>query len=60
MISKKNTCHKKHSPYYSMEFIEEDGKLYVLFYNTEGEMAAKKEIPQGITIETYLEKMQKN
>ncbi|MCX5804225.1 MAG: hypothetical protein NTU69_11975 [Proteobacteria bacterium] len=48
------------SPYYSIEFIEEDGKLYVLFYNADREMVAKKEIPQGITIETYLEKMQNN
>jgi hypothetical protein len=47
-------------PYYSMSFVEKNGKLYVLFYNADGEMVAKKEIPQGITIETYLEKMQNN
>jgi hypothetical protein len=34
---------KKH---YSMEFIEEDGKTYVLFCDTEGNLVAKREIPQ--------------
>jgi len=34
------------SRYYSMEFIEEDGKLYVLFYNDKDELVAKKEIPK--------------
>ena len=33
-------------PYYAMDFIEEDGKTYVLFYDPEGNLVAKKEIPQ--------------
>ena len=36
--------------YYSMYFIEEDGKTYVLFYDPEGNLVAKREIPhQDIT-----------
>jgi hypothetical protein len=36
--------------YYSMDFIEEDGKTFVLFYDREGNLVAKREIPhQGIT-----------
>ncbi|MCX5805956.1 MAG: hypothetical protein NT010_07805 [Proteobacteria bacterium] len=38
------------SPYYSMEFIEEDGKTYVLFYNADDELVAKREMSrQDIT-----------
>ena len=43
-----------------MEFIEEDGKTYVLFYNDKDELVAKKEIPQDYTVEAYLAKMQGN
>jgi hypothetical protein len=33
--------------YYSMQFIEDkDGRTYVLFYDTEGDLAAKREILQ--------------
>ena len=37
--------------YYSMQFIEDkDGKTYVLFYDPEGNLVAKREIPhQDIT-----------
>jgi hypothetical protein len=36
--------------HYSMEFIEEDGKTYVLFYDSEDNLVAKREIPhQDIT-----------
>ena len=36
--------------YYSMDFIEEDGKTYVLFYDSEDNLVAKREIPhQDIT-----------
>ena len=36
--------------YYSMEFTEEEGKTYVLFYDQEGNLVAKREIPhQDIT-----------
>ena len=30
-----------------MEFIEEDGKTYVLFYDAEGNLVAKREIPSS-------------
>ncbi|HPW35569.1 MAG: hypothetical protein A4E59_02487 [Syntrophorhabdus sp. PtaB.Bin027] len=36
--------------YYSMEFIGEDGKTYVLFYDSKENLVAKREIPhQNIT-----------
>jgi hypothetical protein len=36
--------------YYSMEFIEEDGKTYVLFYDANDNLVAKREIPhQDVT-----------
>ena len=36
--------------YYSMEFIGEDGKTYVLFYDSKENHVAKREIPhQNIT-----------
>jgi hypothetical protein len=36
--------------FYSMEFIEEEGKTFVIFFNQEGELVAKREIPhQEIT-----------
>ncbi len=36
--------------YYSMDFIEEDGKTFVLFHDSEGNLVAKREIPhQDIT-----------
>lgn len=42
------------SKYYSMEFIEEDGKLYVVFYNADDELVAKRELPKDATIEQFL------
>ena len=41
-------------PYYSMEFIEEDGRLYVQFYNDKDEPVAKREIPRDMTIESFV------
>ena len=36
--------------YYSMEFFEEDGKTFVVFYNQDGNLVAKQEIPhQDVT-----------
>ena len=36
--------------YYSIEFIEEDGKTFVLFYDAEGNLVARREVPhQDIT-----------
>jgi hypothetical protein len=32
-------------PYYSMNFVEEDGKTYVLFYDADDQLMAKREIP---------------
>lgn len=48
------------SPYYSMEIIEEDGKLYVLFCNADGEPVARRELPKDATIESYIAKTHKN
>jgi hypothetical protein len=31
--------------YYSIEFKEEDGKIYVLFYGPDDNLVAKREIP---------------
>jgi len=31
-------------PFYSMSFIEEGGQTYVLFYDPEGNLVAKREI----------------
>ena len=31
--------------HFSMDFIEEDGKAYVLFYDPVGNLVAKREIP---------------
>jgi len=40
----------KDQPYYSMDFIEENGKTYVLFYDSVDNLDAKREIPyQDIT-----------
>jgi len=37
-------------PYYSMDFIEEDGTTYALPYDPEGNLVANREIPhQDIT-----------
>jgi hypothetical protein len=37
-------------PYHPMEFVEDDGKTYVLFYNGRGNLVAKRKIPhQDIT-----------
>jgi hypothetical protein len=41
-----------HKPenHYSMEFIEEDGKTFVLFYDSNDNLVAKREIPhQDVT-----------
>ena len=46
------------SPYYSMEFVEEDGKTYAVFYNEEGELVGKVLIKK--TIEQWLEEMRRN
>ncbi len=36
--------------HFSMDFIEEDGKTFVLFYDSQGELVAKRVIPhQDIT-----------
>jgi hypothetical protein len=51
---------EKEGKCYSMEFIEEDGKLYVLFCNADGELVARKEIPKDATVEEWLAKMGKN
>jgi hypothetical protein len=40
---------KKH---YSMEFIEENGKTYVLFYDSQDNLVEKKEIPHQDIDET--------
>jgi hypothetical protein len=45
---------EEESKYYSMEFVEEDGKLYVLFCNADGELVARKEIPKDATIEGFI------
>jgi hypothetical protein len=43
--------------YYSMEFIEEEGKTFVIFFNQEGELVAKREIPhRDITEENQAER----
>jgi hypothetical protein len=42
----KAIMNKAGQPYYSMEFIEEAGKTYVLFYDSEDNLVAKREIPK--------------
>ena len=37
----KNTSQK----YFSVEFIEEGGKTFVIFYDSNGNLVAKREIP---------------
>ena len=40
----------KKEPHYSMDFVEEDGKAFALFYDSKGNLVAKLEIPpQDIT-----------
>ena len=40
----------KDQKYFSVEFTEEDGKTFVLFYDSEGNLVAKREIThQDIT-----------
>ena len=43
----------KHKPenHYSMAFIEEDGKIFVLFYDSNDELVARREIPHQDTNE---------
>jgi hypothetical protein len=42
------------SKYYSMEFVDENGEVYVKFYNADGELVARKEIPKDATIEGFI------
>lgn len=45
------------SKYYQMEFVDEDGKTYVLFYNDKDELVVRKELPKAIgTIEGFIRK----
>ena len=36
--------------YYAMELIEENGKTFVLFYDSNDNLLAKREIPQQIVV----------
>jgi len=46
--------------YYSMEFAEEGGKTYVLFYDSEDNLVAKKEIPHQDVTEAIRFKQENN
>jgi hypothetical protein len=37
---------KKPANHYAMELIEEEGKIFVLFYDSNDNLVAKREIPQ--------------
>ena len=39
-----------------MEFVDEDGKLYVLFYNDKDELVARRELPKDATIKQFVSK----
>jgi hypothetical protein len=41
----KAIMNKTGQPYYSMNFIEEDDKTYVLFYDSQDKLVAKRESP---------------
>jgi len=60
----KNVADKQHShiqnTYYSMEYIEEDEKIIILFYNDRDELVAKRELPKCATVEDYIERNRKN
>jgi hypothetical protein len=45
------------SPYYSMEFVDEDDRLYVVFRKSNEEIVMKREVSKNWTVENYLEKM---
>jgi hypothetical protein len=51
---------KSEQLHYSMEFLEEDGKLYVLFFDANGELAGKRELPNDFTVQGLLGRMIKN
>lgn len=42
------------SKYCSMEFVDEDGKLFVLFYNDKDELVARRELPKDMTVERFV------
>lgn len=48
------------SAYYSMEFIEEDEKIIVLFYNDQGELIAKRDLPKYTTVANHIERNRQN
>jgi hypothetical protein len=41
---------KEGKQYLFMEIVEEDGKTYILFNNSEGNLVAKREIPIRISV----------
>jgi hypothetical protein len=43
-----------------MEFVEEDEKIIVLFYNDQNELMAKRELPKYTTVENYIERNRQN
>ncbi|HQH43820.1 MAG TPA: hypothetical protein PLJ17_08560 [Syntrophorhabdaceae bacterium] len=43
-----------------MEYIEEDEKTIVLFYNDRNELVAKRELPKYATAEDYIERNRQN
>ncbi len=42
------------SKYYSIEFVDEDYKLFVLFYNDKDELVERRELPKNATIEQFV------
>ncbi len=58
LANNQHTTHK--STYYSMEYIEEDEKILILFYNDRNELVAKRELPKCATVEDYIEKNRQN
>lgn len=46
--------------YHSMEYIEEDEKIILLFYNDRDELVAKKELLKCATVEDYIERNRQN
>jgi len=43
-----------------MEYIEEDEKIILLFYNDRNELVAKSELPKCATVEDYIERSRQN
>lgn len=37
-----------------MEFVDEDGKTYVQFYNDKDELVPRRELPKDATIEIFI------